>query len=109
MSEQDKKTGGGLPSIEKGVGGAGRVQGLLTEAKAEDTKGTLLRFLKTLKPFRVTFVLAIALTLLGTLSQVIAPRLVGNIITDISSTISQRIPIPWESILRTVIILGYCI
>ncbi len=106
MSEQDKRQGSGLPSIEKGVGGAGRVQGLLSEDKAANSKETLLRLLQTLKPFRTAFVLAIILTLLGTLSQVIAPRLIGSIITSITGTIIKQAPIPWETIVTTVIILA---
>ncbi|MCC6453838.1 MAG: ABC transporter ATP-binding protein [Caldilineaceae bacterium] len=106
MANPEKRQGDALPSVEKGVGGAGRIQGLLTDEKAADSKETLSRLLSTIRPFRVVFIVAIILTLIGTISQVIAPRLVGSMITTITRTITDRVPVPWESILRTMIILA---
>lgn len=40
MADPDDNQGEALPSIDRGVGGAGRVMGMLTEEKAEDSKAT---------------------------------------------------------------------
>ena len=49
----------GLPNVSKGVGGAGRVSGLLTSGSAKDAKGTLFRLLKNLQAFKWSFLAAI--------------------------------------------------
>lgn len=100
--KQDKNT---LPGLDKGVGGAGRVEGLLSEEKAADTRGSLQRLLSYLKPFRWAFLLAIVLTLLASLSQILAPRYVGSIITVISESVLGGQGIAWDNIKQIIIIL----
>ncbi|NLM05902.1 MAG: ABC transporter ATP-binding protein [Tissierellia bacterium] len=111
MSNLDNKKNDGLPNIERGVGGAGRVQGLLGEEKASNTKGTLFRLLKTVRPFKLAFLSAIILTLIGTISQVIAPYLVGNIITTITGTVLRGQSIQWHEIFKimTVLVVLYIV
>ncbi len=99
---QEKNT---LPGVDKGVGGAGRVKGLLSEEKAADTRGSLKRLLSYLKPFRWSFFLAVVLTLFASLSQILAPRYVGQIITVISESILGGQGILWDSIGQIMIIL----
>ena len=47
MSTEPRQNGDkkdeGLPGVSRGVGGAGRVSGLLTSGNAKDAKGTLFR------------------------------------------------------------------
>lgn len=106
MADVGEEQGEALPSIDRGAGGAGRVMGMLTEEKAGDSRATLARLLSTIKPFRVAFIVALALTLIGTLCQVIAPMLVGSMITDIARTLTDRVAIAWDDILRTMAILA---
>jgi len=89
MADRDREEGEALPSISRGAGGAGRVMGMLTDEKAEDSRATLARLLSTIKPFRAAFIGALALTLIGTLCQVAAPMLVGDIITTIARTLTS--------------------
>lgn len=105
MDEHDNGQGEALPSLERGVGGAGRVMGLLTDDRAVHGRRTLMRLLSTIRPFRMAFVLALALTLAGTLCQVVAPRLVGNVITSITRPLTDGVPIDWLDIRRTLAIL----
>ena len=102
----EKKTTDGLPNVEKGTGGAGRVSGLLSEDKAQDTKGTLARLLITLKPFAGLFILALILTLMATIASVLAPRLTGQVITLITETLLNRIGLDWQSVTRLISILA---
>jgi len=105
-SEQEKDQGEALPSIGRGVGGAGRVKGMLTDERAADSRATLARLLSTIKPFRTAFIAALVLTFAGTLAQVIAPILVGNVITTIAATLTDGIAIAWGAIGRTMAILA---
>lgn len=88
------------------MGGAGRIMGMLTDEKPVDSRATLARLLSTIKPFKVTFIAALALTLIGTLCQVIAPLLVGSMITTITRTLTDGVAIAWDDILRTMAILA---
>jgi len=71
---QRQRRGGGM-----GFGGPGR---MMKAEKAKDAKAATLRLLKFLKPYRVTLVLALALTILATVATILGPRQVGNA-TDI--------------------------
>ena len=63
----------GLPGVSKGVGGAGRVAGLLASGSAKDSKGTFSRLLKNVGPFKWFFITAIILTLLASGAQIFIP------------------------------------
>lgn len=105
MANRDQKEGEALPSIGRASGGAGRVMGMLTDERAADSKATLARLLSMIKPFRIAFIVALALTLIGTLCQVIAPILVGSMITTIARTLTDGIAVAWDDILHTMVIL----
>ena len=106
MTDTDKGRGEELPSVRRGVGGAGRVQGMLTDEKANDPGTTLRRLWGTLGPFRVLFIGAMGLTLVATMAGVLAPRLIGQIITLISETLLGEAPLPWLAIRRIMLVLG---
>lgn len=46
VNNKDKQQEG-LPTVSRGVGGAGRVSGLLTSGKTKDAKKLFLDYLKT--------------------------------------------------------------
>ncbi|HHT25498.1 MAG TPA: ABC transporter ATP-binding protein [Clostridiaceae bacterium] len=94
-----------LPGISKGAGGAGRVAGLLASGSAKDNKGTLLRLLKNISPFKWFFITAIILTLIASGVQIFIPRLIGNIINIITSTLQQEIALDWPAFRNLAVIL----
>jgi len=106
MADRDQEEGEALPSISRAAGGAGRVMGMLTDERATDGKATLTRLLSTVKPFRAAFIAALARTLIGTLCQVVAPMLVGSVITTIARTLTDEVAIAWDDILRIMAILA---
>lgn len=105
MSDQEKKQEQELPSLNKGVGGAGRVAGFLSEEAAQDTKGTLNRLLRELSDQKGLFILALLLTLLASLSQILTPRIIGRIINFIAATFGTEAGLNWEGIQQATIIL----
>ncbi|NLJ71007.1 MAG: ABC transporter ATP-binding protein [Clostridiaceae bacterium] len=94
-----------LPGVSKGTGGAGRVAGLLASGSAKDNKGTLLRLLKNISPFKWFFIAAIILTLMASGAQIFIPRMIGNIINTITSTLQQNIALDWLGFRNLAIIL----
>lgn len=105
-NQAEEKRDNGLPGISKGVGGAGRVAGLLTSGSAKDSKGTLLRLLKNVGPFKWFFITAIILTLLASGAQIFIPRLIGDIINIITSVFQQDVGLDWIAFRNVAIILA---
>lgn len=89
----------GLPNVSKGVGGAGRVSGLLTSGSAKDAKGTLFRLLKNLQAFKWSFLAAILLTLAASLAQILIPRKIGEIINIFTNLLTNNIALDWEALI----------
>lgn len=89
----------GLPNVSKGVGGAGRVSGLLTSGSAKDAKGTLFRLLKNLQVFKWSFLAAILLTLAASLAQILIPRKIGEIINIFTNLLTNNIALDWETLI----------
>src|SRR5690606_16593215 len=105
MTDPETTAGDELPSVQRGVGVAGRVQGLLAEDRARDSAATFRRLWDALGTSRWLFIGAVALTLTGTVASVIAPRLLGRIITLISDTLLGEAALQWETIGRIMVIL----
>lgn len=95
----------GLPGVSRGIGGAGRVAGLLASDSAKDNKGTFLRLLRNVGPFKWFFITAIILTLLASGAQIFIPRLIGNIINIITSVFRKDIALDWMAFRKVAIIL----
>ncbi|MDI9472216.1 MAG: ABC transporter ATP-binding protein [Bacillota bacterium] len=95
----------GLPTISKGVGGAGRVSGLLTSGNAEDAKGTMFKLLKNVASFKWFFMAAIMLTLIASLSQIFIPKMIGQIINAFSGLLTKKTPLNWINLGKTGLIL----
>ncbi len=95
----------GLPTISKGVGGAGRVSGLLTSGNAADAKGTMFKLLKNVASFKWFFMAAIMLTLIASLSQIFIPRMIGQIINAFSVFLTKKIPLNWINLGKAGLIL----
>lgn len=104
-NQTEKKKEDGLPGVSRGVGGAGRVAGLLASESAKDNKGTFFRLLKNVGPFKWFFIIAIILTLLASGAQIFIPRLIGNIINIITSVFQKDIPLDWLAFRNVAIIL----
>ncbi|MGI6756551.1 MAG: ABC transporter ATP-binding protein [Bacteroidaceae bacterium] len=104
-NQTEKKKEDGLPGVSRGVGGAGRVAGLLASESAKDIKGTFFRLLKNVGPFKWFFIIAIILTLLASGAQIFIPRLIGNIINIITSVFQKDIPLDWLAFRNVAIIL----
>ncbi len=104
-NQTEDKRDDGLPGVSRGVGGAGRVAGLLTSGSAKDSKGTLLRLLKNVGPFKWFFITAIILTLLASGAQIFIPRLIGDIINIITSVFQQDVGLDWVAFRKIAIIL----
>ena len=100
-----EKRDDGLPGISKGSGGAGRVAGLLVSGSAKDSRGTLSRLLNNISPFKWFFITAIILTLMASGAQIFIPRMIGNIINIITSTLQQEITLDWSDFRNFAIIL----
>ncbi|HHW94514.1 MAG TPA: ABC transporter ATP-binding protein [Mogibacterium sp.] len=84
-----------LPSLSKGVGGAGRVSGLLASSKTKDAKGTLFRLFKNLASFKWLFLSAIILTLSASIVQVLIPRKIGQIINIFTALFTKDAALDW--------------
>ncbi len=93
-NNQDKREEG-LPGVSRGVGGAGRVSGLLTSGSTKNAKGTLLRLLKNLASFKWVFLAAILLTLAASLVQILIPRKIGQIINIFTELLTKNIALDW--------------
>ncbi|MGI6323811.1 MAG: ABC transporter ATP-binding protein [Bacteroidales bacterium] len=100
-----EKRDDGLPGVSRGVGGAGRVAGLLASGNAKDSKGTFLRLLKNVGPFKWFFITAIILTLLASGAQIFIPRLIGNVINILTSVFQKGIALDWMAFRKVAIIL----
>ena len=95
----------GLPGVSRGVGGAGRVSGLLTSGRAGNTTGTLLRLLGNLASFRLAFLMALLLTLTASLARIWIPRNIGRIINVFTELLSKGLALDWPLLRRTGLIL----
>lgn len=91
----ENKKDDGLPTVSRGVGGAGRVSGLLTSDSAQDAKGTLFRLFKNLASFKWIFLAAILLTLLASLAQILIPRKIGQIINVFTEVLTEKAALNW--------------
>ncbi len=94
-----------LPTVSRGVGGAGRVSGLLTSAKTKNAKGTLIRLLKNLAYFKWLFIAAILLTLIASIVQILIPRNIGKIINIFTELIAESITLDWLTLGKISLIL----
>lgn len=92
-SENKKEEG--LPGVSRGVGGAGRVSGLLASGSAKDAKGTLFKLLKNLASFKWIFLAAILLTLTASLAQILIPRNIGRIINIFTDILTENLALDW--------------
>lgn len=104
-NQTKEKRDEGLPGVSRGIGGAGRVAGLLASDSAKDNKGTFLRLLRNVGPFKWFFITAIILTLLASGAQIFIPRLIGNIINIITSVFRKDIALDWMAFRKVAIIL----
>ena len=104
-NQTKEKRDEGLPGVSRGIGGAGRVAGLLASGSAKDNKGTFLRLLRNVGPFKWFFIIAIILTLLASGAQIFIPRLIGNIINIITSVFRKDIALDWMAFRKVAIIL----
>lgn len=98
-SNKDKQEG--LPGVSKGVGGAGRVSGLLASGSTKDARGTMLRLFKNLARFKWVFILAIILTLAASLVQILIPRKIGQIINIFAGLLTNRTAFDWAVVWKT--------
>ena len=105
LNQTKEKRDEGLPGVSRGIGGAGRVAGLLASGSAKDNKGTFLRLLRNVGPFKWFFITAIILTLLASGAQIFIPRLIGNIINIITSVFRKDIALDWMAFRKVAIIL----
>lgn len=94
IRSEDKKDEG-LPGISRGVGGAGRVSGLLASGSTKDAKGTLIRLFKNLASFKWLFIAAILLTLVASLVQILIPRRIGAIINIFTEVFTKNNALDW--------------
>lgn len=67
-----------------GHGGPGGPGFVMPGRKAKDFKGSLRRLMGYLKPFYGTFILVIILAILSCVFNVISPKIMGNITTELS-------------------------
>jgi ATP-binding cassette subfamily B multidrug efflux pump len=104
VNNKDKQEEG-LPSVSRGVGGAGRVSGLLTSGSTKDAKGTLLRLFKYLASFKWIFMAAILLTLTASLVQILIPRKIGQIINIFTELLTKNIALDWTVLGKIGIVL----
>jgi len=95
INNKDKQQDG-LPNVSRGVGGAGRVSGLLTSGSTKDAKGTLFRLLKNLGKFKWLFMAALILTLSASVIQILIPRNIGRIINIFTQLLTSNIALDWE-------------
>ncbi len=94
VNKEDKQEEG-LPGVSKGVGGAGRVSGLLTSGSTKNAKGTLFRLLKNLASFKWLFIAAILLTLAASVVQILIPRKIGEIINIFTEVLTDNVALDW--------------
>ena len=94
LNNEDKQQDG-LPGVSRGVGGAGRVSGLLTSGKTKNAKGTMFRLLKNLASFKWLFISAIILTLTASLVQILIPRKIGEIINIFTELLTKKTALDW--------------
>ncbi len=108
MNNKDKQQEG-LPTVSRGVGGAGRVSGLLASGSTKDVKKTLIRLLKNLATFKWIFLAAILLTLTTSLTQILIPRKIGQIINIFTKVLTENIVLDWTVLgkIGTVLIILY--
>jgi len=104
VNNKDKQQEG-LPTVSRGVGGAGRVSGLLTSGKTKDAKKTLLRLFKNLASFKWLFIMAILLTLITSIVQILIPRRIGQIINIFMELITKDIALDWTVLGKISIVL----
>jgi len=102
---KEEKQEEGLPGVSKGVGGAGRVSGLLTSGSTKDAKGTLFRLFKNLASFKWVFIAAIILTLSASLAQILIPRRIGQIINIFTELLTKNIAPDWAVLGKLALIL----
>lgn len=94
-NHKEDKQEEGLPEVSKGVGGAGRVSGLLTTSSTKDAKGTLTRLFKNLASFKWVFMAAIVLTLSASVLQILIPRQIGRIINIFTELLTKKAALDW--------------
>lgn len=94
-NHKEDKQEEGLPGVSKGVGGAGRVSGLLTTSSTKDAKGTLTRLFKNLASFKWVFMAAIVLTLSASVLQILIPRQIGRIINIFTELLTKKAALDW--------------
>lgn len=105
MSDKEKNQNQELPSLNKGVGGAGRVAGLLSDDKANNNFETLKRILSELKGNSLMFILTLILTIMASLSQIYAPKLIGEVINFIYESFGAELGLNWQGIRQTLLTL----
>ncbi len=105
VGHDEEKREEGLPGVSRGVGGAGRVSGLLTTGRARNASGTLLRLFGNLISFRLVFLLAVLLTLLASFARIWIPRNIGRIINVFTELLTKDQALDWQVVRRMGLIL----
>lgn len=105
MSEKEKNRNQELPSLSRGVGGAGRVSGLLSDDKANHSFETLKRLFSEIKGNRLMFIFTLILTIIASLSQIYSPKLIGQVINFIDESFGTESGLNWQGIGQSLLIL----
>jgi len=78
------------PKRRGGFGPGGPGRGMMPVQKAKNAKAAALRLLKFLRPYRVTLVLALLMTVAGTVASILGPRQFGNATTILAEGVTGR-------------------
>ena len=85
MAENRPTTENRPPQRKRGGMGFGPGRGMMPVQKAKNAKKAALRLLKFLKPYRVTLVLALLMTVAATVATILGPRQVGDATTILAA------------------------
>jgi len=91
MPENNQNTQHRPPQRRRGGMGFGPGAGMMKAEKAKNAKAAALRLLKFLRPFRVTLVLALLMTIAATVATILGPRQVGDATTILAAGVVGRL------------------
>ena len=74
-------------------------------AKPKDTKGSIRRFLASIKRWRVALIAVCILAIISTALTIFGPKILGNMTTSAITSITQSGAIDWEPIINSAITL----
>ena len=78
------------PPRKRGPGFGGPGRGMMPVQKAKNAKAAALRLLKFLRPYRVTLVAALAMTVAGTVASILGPRQFGDATTILAEGVMGK-------------------